>query len=124
MATTDAKPGFRLPWSAERSESDAATETAGDAPIGEALTNDQEIETPDMIDAAPAAPDHMAAVDDQSAVSETTAEGTEPIDSGSDAAMTPDAPAPSGTSGKPNKFMAYITKASLLYTTDAADDNP
>ena len=32
-----------------------AAETAGDAPIGEALTTDQEIETPDMIDAAPAA---------------------------------------------------------------------
>jgi hypothetical protein len=111
MATTDAKPGFRLPWSADRSESEAPAETAGDAPIGEALTTDQEIETPDMIDAAPAAPDHMAAVDDQSAVSETTAEGNWPIDSASDAATSPDAPAPSGSSAKPNKFMADLTKA-------------
>ena len=111
MATTDAKPGFRLPWSADRSESEAAAETAGDAPIGEALNTDQEIETPDMIDAAPAAPDHMAAVDDQSAVSETTAEGNQPIDSASDAATSPDASAPSGKSGKPNKFMADLTKA-------------
>ncbi len=111
MATTDAKPGFRLPWSADRSESEAAAETAGDAPIGEALTTDQEIETPDMIDAAPAAPDHMAAVDDQSAVSETTAEGNQPIDSASDAASSPDATAPGGKSAKPNKFMADLTKA-------------
>ena len=111
MATTDAKPGFRLPWSADRSESEAPDETAGDAPIGEALTTDQEIETPDMIDAAPAAPDHMAAVDDQSAVSETTAEGNQPIDSTSDAATSPDATAPGGKSAKPNKFMADLTKA-------------
>src|SRR3990170_8135940 len=47
MATTDAKPGFRLPWSADRSESEARAET-GEAPIGEAITPDQEIETPDM----------------------------------------------------------------------------
>ncbi len=106
MATTDAKPGFRLPWSADRGESEAPAETAGDAPIGEALTTDQEIETPDMIDAAPAAPDYVAAVDDQSAVSETTPEGNEPIHSASDAAT-----APSGRSAKPNKFMADLTKA-------------
>jgi hypothetical protein len=111
MATTDAKPGFRLPWSADRGESEAPAETAGDAPIGEALTTDQENETPDMIDAAPAAPDHMAAVDDQSAVSETTAEGNQPSDSASDAASSSDAPASSGKSAKPNKFMADLTKA-------------
>ena len=110
MATTDAKPGFRLPWSADRSESDASAETAGDAPIGEALTTDQENETPDMIDAAPAANDQMATVDDQSAVSATTPEGNEPIDSTSGAATTPDATA-SGISAKPNKFMADLTKA-------------
>jgi hypothetical protein len=108
MATTDAKPGFRLPWSADRSESEAPAETAGDAPIGEALNTDQEIETPDMIDAAPAATDHMATVDDPSAVSETTAEGNEPIDSASDAARSPEAAA---SGRKPNKFMADLTRA-------------
>ena len=36
MATTDAKPGFRLPWSAERSEPDAPAETAGDAQLFDA----------------------------------------------------------------------------------------
>jgi hypothetical protein len=110
MATTDAKPGFRLPWSADRSESEAPAETAGDAPIGEALSTDQEIETPDMIDAAPAATDHMAAVDDQSA-SGTTAEGNEPIDSAADAATSADGSASGGKSAKPNKFMADLTKA-------------
>ena len=107
MATTDAKPGFRLPWSADRSESEAPAETTGDAPIGEALNTDQEIETPDMIDAAPAASDHMATVDDPSAVSGTTAEGNEPIDSATDAATSPDA----AGRAKPNKFMADLTRA-------------
>jgi hypothetical protein len=107
MATTDAKPGFRLPWSADRGESEAPAETAGDAPIGEALNTDQEIETPDMIDAAPAASDHMATVDDPSAVSGTTAEGNEPIDSATDAATPPD----NAGRIKPNKFMADLTRA-------------
>ena len=110
MATTDAKPGFRLPWSADRSESEASAETAGDAPIGEALTTDQENETPDMIDAAPAANDPMATVDGQSAGSATTPEGNEPIDSAAGAA-TPSDGSESGTSAKPNKFMADLTKA-------------
>ena len=71
MATTDAKPGFRLPWGADRNESEAHAETNGVAPIGEAvtetLTPDQEIENPDMIDAAPSANDQMAAVDEGTA---------------------------------------------------------
>ena len=111
MATTDAKPGFRLPWSPDRSESEAHAETAGDAPLGEALTTDQEIETSDMIDAAPAATDHTA-VDEGSAVSKTTAEGDQPYDATADAeaslAVTSDG---TGGSRKPNKFMADLTRA-------------
>jgi hypothetical protein len=109
MATTDAKPGFRLPWSADRSESEARAETAGDAPIGEALTTDQEIETPDMIDAAPAATDHTAAVDDESAGSGTSAESDAPFDSATDAGTS--LAATSDASRKPNKFMADLTRA-------------
>jgi hypothetical protein len=107
MATTDAKPGFRLPWSADRSESEAHAETAGDVPVGEALRTDQEIETPDMIDAAPAATDHMVTVDDPSAVSETTPEDSQPTDPAVDTA----APAASDPGRKPNKFMADLTRA-------------
>ena len=109
MATTDAKPGFRLPWSADRNESEAPAETAGEAPVGESLGTDQEIETPDMIDAAPAATDHMATVDDPSAVSGTTNDDSQPTGSADDAApsgATSDAP-----SRKPNKFMADLTRA-------------
>jgi hypothetical protein len=111
MATTDAKPGFRLPWSPDRSESDAPAETAGDAPLGEALPTDQEIETSDMIDAAPAATDHTA-VDEGSAVSETTAEGDQPFESAGDADASLTATSDgAGGSRKPNKFMADLTKA-------------
>jgi hypothetical protein len=111
MATTDAKPGFRLPWSADRSESDARAETTGDAPIGEAVPTNQEIETPDMIDAAPAATDHTA-VDEGSAVSETAAEGDQPLDSSPDG-VTSSVPTtePAAAGRKPNKFMADLTRA-------------
>ena len=44
MATTDAKPAFRLPWGTDRNESEARAETNGVAPTSEALTTDQEIE--------------------------------------------------------------------------------
>jgi hypothetical protein len=117
MATTDAKPGFRLPWSAERSEPDAPAETATDAPVGEALRHDQEIETPHMIDASPAATD-MTTADEGSTVSdtaaeesvaETVAEDNQPIDSAADPVLSPAATPDPGR--KPNKFMAELTRA-------------
>ncbi len=108
MATTDAKPGFRLPWSSDRSESaetgDAMSDT--NAPGADPRVPShpvQELETTEMIDAAPATTDHEAAVDAPSA----------------DTTSTPDAPAKGATSTaaaapaarKPNKFMADLTKA-------------
>src|SRR3954453_19668031 len=65
MATTDAKTGFRLPWSGDRTETtDPVTEPqTEDAPVQDVASPDQEIETPPMIDALPDAPDHLAAVD-------------------------------------------------------------
>jgi len=110
MATTDAKPGFRLPWGADRSESEARAEATGEAPIGETLNPEQEIENPDMIDAAPSATDQMAAVDEGTAVDSTHED--------SSAAETASAVDPSsgdgtdtGSTRKPNKFMADLTRA-------------
>jgi hypothetical protein len=114
MATTDAKPGFRLPWGADRNESEARAETNGVAAFGEAVTDavnpDQEIETPDMIDAAPTANDQMAAVDEGTAVDSTH--------ENSPAAQPAPADDPSPAEGsdgaasrRPNKFMADLTKA-------------
>ena len=113
MATTDAKPGFRLPWSADRNESEAHAEMTGEAPIGEAVTEtptpDQEIENPDMIDAAPSANDQMAAVDEGTAGHTTHGDSpaVEPADDSSPAEGS-DA---SAAGRKPNKFMVDLTKA-------------
>ena len=112
MATTDAKPGFRLPWSADRSDSEARAETTGDAPVGEALPTDQEIETPDMIDAAPSANDQMATVDEGASVSGTSPEGDQPRDTTRSADQSPaTAIDPPASGRKPNKFMADLTRA-------------
>jgi len=119
MATTDAKPGFRLPWSAERSEPDALAETAGDAPVSEALPHDQEIETPHMIDASHTATDQTTtddegstasgAVDEGSTVSDTVAEESQPTDVAEE--LVPSHDPESNNGRKPNKFMADLTRA-------------
>ena len=114
MATTDAKPGFRLPWSADRSESEDRAEST-DVARGEALHSDQEIETPDMIDAA-AATEPVVPVDEQPAVSEADPEGDLSSDSTSADATPVTEPAPSVTTEpaagrKPNKFMVDLTRA-------------
>jgi hypothetical protein len=112
MATTDAKPGFRLPWSADRNESDARAEMTGDAPVGAALPTDQEIEAPDMIDAAPSETDQAAAVDDGPAV-DTMSDDSAPVESTAAAEPSPvdTTEASNATRQQPSKFMADLTRA-------------
>jgi hypothetical protein len=105
MATTDAKPGFRLPWSAERGEPDAPAETAGDVPVGEAPSHDQQIETPHMIDASHAATDQTTTDDEGSTVSDEP----QRTDTAEELVSSHDPMADSGR--KPNKFMADLTRA-------------
>lgn len=106
MASTDTKTGFRLPWSADRSEAVPGTETPQDAPdpsataLGEtadATTPPQQSETPAMID-APETTIPEAAVDARDTEADPTQLATTP----------PATPAPAR---KPNKFMADLTKA-------------
>jgi hypothetical protein len=105
MATTDAKTGFRLPWSGDRTETgEPAEPTTDDAPVSDVATTDQEIETPPMIDAVPAAPDPVAAAEPAAA---------EP------APVAPAAPTPAR---KPNKFMADLTKAMQAAAESARED--
>ncbi|HYH92756.1 MAG TPA: hypothetical protein VD763_06335 [Candidatus Saccharimonadales bacterium] len=114
MATTDAKTGFRLPWSPDRGEpsesSDAVAQAdqAVDAVQPDVASPDLETETPPMIDAVPAATAHVAAVDP---VADTTPDAAP-------AAATAPAPGPAVAprpstepARKPNKFMADLTKA-------------
>lgn len=57
MAHTETRPGFRLPWTAERTESDPPVEEASiAAPVADDPTPAQEHVTPDMIDANATAP--------------------------------------------------------------------
>jgi len=112
MATTDAKPGFRLPWSADRNESEAPAETTGEAPVGAALPTDQEIEAPDMIDAAPSDTDQAAAVDDGHAA-DTTIEDSAPVEPtvAADPSPVDASDTPIASRQQPSKFMADLTRA-------------
>lgn len=111
MASTDTKPGFRLPWSAERSELVSDEPLAVDA--ADAATLPQETDTPAMIDAASAT---------------TTPEAAEGDAHGVDPEPTPALSAPASPSPaapvmrRPNKFMADLTKAMQVAAESARTD--
>ena len=93
MASTDAKSGFRLPWSADRNDSDEPGTTSADPTADPAQ--------PQSVDEGPVVNDALdSAQDNGSAVS------PDPVPS-SDAAPVSSAP----STRKPNKFMADLTKA-------------
>ncbi len=57
MAQTETRPGFRLPWGADRTETDApADEATASAPDADDQTPVEELEKPDMIDTTAPAP--------------------------------------------------------------------
>ncbi len=126
MATTDAKPGFRLPWSADRTAvettdgSSAGAVAPDHAPepsdpsAAEGTTPVEETESPAMIDAAPAAPTNEAVVDAEGA---PTAAPADP-----EPAVAPSPVAPSA-GRKPNKFMADLTKAMQAAAESARADS-
>ena len=117
MATTDARPGFKLPWSADRTESDSTDA----APV-----------TPSQADDRPAVTDEVAP--DVSEVPEdTVSDATTPIEQPtpqsqpvaafdpwrlSSAAPTPLEP----PKRKPNKLMADLTKAMQSAAEGARDE--
>jgi hypothetical protein len=93
MATTDAKSGFRLPWSADRNESDAQADgTDGEPTSGDPAQTTSQHESPTMTDTAPP----------------TSETGMDPSSSG---VQTAHADPGSTLTRKPNKFMADLTKA-------------
>ena len=125
MATTDAKPAFRLPWGSDRGAAvpqpegrgDPTTDAPSDVPEGDAdpVTPgpaSQENENDAMIDAAPTAPTTEAAVDAEAAPAP--------------AAPTPPAaaaaPAPGPAPRKTNKFLADLTKAMQAAAESARAD--
>jgi len=113
MASTDAKSGFRLPWSTDRNDSDDPNTSAETPAVDPSKPqNADESETPTMIDSAA-----------------TTAGPTETGD-----AATADSPVPPATSWvtpasaapapsrRPNKFMADLTKAMQAAAESARAD--
>jgi hypothetical protein len=54
MATTDARPGFRLPWSSDRTETGDPADAPTPDQVAEASSDERESETTTMTDAAPA----------------------------------------------------------------------
>ena len=54
MATTDARPGFRLPWSSDRTETGDPADAPTPDQVAEASSDVRESETTTMTDAAPA----------------------------------------------------------------------
>ena len=118
MASTDAKSGFRLPWSTDRNESDdqaptdATADTAQTQSADEPATADTTAAVADTTETAPESPvpeplAEVAPVDVQAdaAVSEPVASVEPPTPA------APEAPAARPASRKSNKFMADLTKA-------------
>jgi hypothetical protein len=102
MATTDAKSGFRLPWSADRNESDSQVDgTVQDAGGEDPAQTSSQHETSTMTDTAPPTPD--TGTDTSSGVTSPTG-GAAPV------------------TRKPNKFMADLTRAMQAAAESARAD--
>ena len=102
MASTDAKSGFRLPWSTDRNDSDDPSATSAD-PTTDPAQSQSADEAPAVSDARPRSPGEAAT-------------SADPVTS----AGAP-APAPAATR-KPNKFMADLTKAMQTAAESARAD--
>ncbi len=100
MATTDARSGFRLPWSSDRgSESDSVAETtAADETASQTTPAD------DTANAAQPA-DGAATIDPWTGLASASTPATAATDGAAAAAPAPQPPK------KPNKFLAGLTKA-------------
>ncbi len=126
MGTTDAKPGFRLPWSADRGEAGDPVETSaeGSAEIDPLTASaDAGTDTGTSADVAPEPaeePVGEAASDDAADAAAGSADTTsDPMPLEAPAPEWSDRPAPR----KPNKFMADLTKAMQVAATSARDES-
>ena len=120
MATTEAKTGFRLPWSADRYQADrrctcSRRRRGGDPEPPrrpDSPPPDEETESPAMIDAAPAAttprPPSTRWLDGRSHPHDRTRRRS---------------PAAATAARKPNKFMADLTKAMQTAAESARTDS-
>ncbi len=109
MASTDAKSGFRLPWSADRNESEDQSAVTGDEPTAmDPAQQQSESETPTMIDTPPTTSGEAAQAEPAATEPVTTPEATS-------------APTPA-PERKANKFMADLTRAMQAAAESARAD--
>ncbi len=121
MASTDAKSGFRLPWSSDRNESDDPTATsAAESTSVDAVgpQTESESETPTMTDTATTASGET--LQDAAPAPEAVEAVAQPEPAAPEAAEVTPAPAPAR---KANKFMADLTKAMQAAAESARADS-
>jgi hypothetical protein len=111
MAQTDTRPGFRLPWAADRNDADQpAQDPAAESTVVDEPTSAKELVTPDMTDAT--ATTETADATDATETSAATAAPT--------AASSP-APDPAPAK-RPTKFMADLSRAMQAAAETSRDD--
>jgi hypothetical protein len=118
MATTDARPGFKLPWSADRTESDSNDAAA----VAPASTSDEPTATAEPVadGAEPGSVHDEVPVDVNATPAESTHEAAAPFDPWRlDTAAPASVEAPKR---KPNKLMADLTKAMQTAAESARDE--
>jgi hypothetical protein len=115
MAQTDARPGFRLPWSSDRQSTDPSDgEPTTDQQVADAGWPSEDAARPSRIDAAVAT--ELAAPEADVAPAVEPQAATPTTDSG-DTGRSAAAPPPPAR--KPTKFMADLTKAMQAAAEDA-----
>jgi hypothetical protein len=111
MAQTDTRPGFRLPWAADRNDADQpAQDPAAESPVVDEPTSAKELVTPDMTDATATtdSTETPVATDGTEAPAAPTAE-TSPAQ-------------PPAAAKRPTKFMADLSRAMQAAAETSRDD--
>ncbi len=107
MATTDTRPGFRLPWSTNSADG----EGNGTEPPDAALATDAAVDTEHVTDAPDA--DVPAAAGEAPEMTESTVESetSGSADAAPETVAAAEAPKGPSAAKKPNKFLADLTRA-------------
>jgi hypothetical protein len=100
MAQTDARAGFRLPWSSDRQSTDTTDSESGNQPSGSGWPNDDS-----------AAPTEQTTTADATTIDPWTGAQISPAPSAPAPSAIATATAPAPLSRKPSKFLADLTRA-------------
>jgi nicotinate-nucleotide--dimethylbenzimidazole phosphoribosyltransferase len=109
MATTDARPGFKLPWSTERTESDStdAAAEASPASTDDPATHEPAAEDGSVATVEPVTPEEASPLVNETPTDAAHSPSHDPWRLGE----APPAAAEPAATRKPNRLMADLTKA-------------